>query len=158
MLTHSLPRAQVRTSLGQLGFVTTSTGTPTPLSLGTIRDSRQHLDLWSGVLSSNFSVGQSQRVRVRTVADNASDTIAVRYTAPATMGLSVQLAFCAPGTVPIGTTTVGNHTQPGNGGMQACDWLQPLDSHTTSVIRTKLSNDLGSVPQNISETWAAFLQ
>ena len=145
MLTHSLPRAQVRTSLGQLGFVTTPAGAPTPLSLGTIRDSRQHLDLWSGVLSSNFSVGQSQRVRVRTVADNASDTIAVRYTAPATMGLSVHLAFCAPGTVPIGTTTVGNHTQPGNGGMQACDWLQPLDSHTTSVIRTKLSNDLGRV-------------
>ena len=130
----------MRTSLGQLGFVTTPTGTPTPL--GTIRDFRQHLDLWSGVLSSNFSVGQSQRVRVMTVADNASDTIAVRYTAPSTMGLGVHLAFCAPGTVPIGTTTVGNHTQPGNGGMQACDWLQPLDSHTTSVIRTIISKDL----------------
>ena len=129
----------MRTSLGQLGFVTASTDSPAPLSLGTIRDSRQHLDLWSGVLSSNFSVGGSQRVRVWTVADNATDTIAVRFSAPVTMALSVQLAFCAPGTVPIGTTTVGNHTQPGNGGMQACDWLQPADSHTTSVIRTIIS-------------------
>ena len=142
----------MRTSLGQLGFVTTPTGTPTPLSLGAIRDSRQHLDLWSGVLSSNFSVGGSQRVRVRTVADNATDTVAVRFSAPVTMALSVQLAFCAPGTVPIGTTTVGNHTQPGNGGMQACDWLQPVDSHTTSVIRTIISKDLGRVsPPILSE-------
>ena len=67
-----------------------------PLSLGAIRDSRQHLDLWSGVLSSNFSVGGSQRVRVRTVADNATDTVAVRFSAPVTMALGVQLALGVP--------------------------------------------------------------
>lgn len=124
----------VRTSLGQLAFVTQhSDGVVAPLAIQDIRNSSQHLDLYTSVLSSNWTVG-GHRAKVTTVADDEStDTVATQFTAPLAMGLTVQLAFCAPGTVAMGTKTVGNKTQLGNGGMQACDWLQPSESHTTSA-------------------------
>ena len=131
----------VRTSLGQLAFATAQPLAnwdravhTAPLRLETIRNSTQDLDLYTGVLSSNFSVGE-HRVRVTTVADDRStDSVALRFTSPTALALTVKLTFCAPGTVPIGTHTVGNTTYPGNGGNQACDWLQPDESHTTSQV------------------------
>ena len=131
----------VRTSLGQLGFVTqqqTQAGSrqtgAVPLVLEDVRDSSQHHDLYSATLYSNWTVGE-HRVVVTTVADDeTTDSVASQFTAPSGMALTVQLAFCAPGTVPEGTHTDGNVTAIGNGGMQACDWLQPSDSHTTTQV------------------------
>jgi hypothetical protein len=48
--------------------------------------------------------------------------------------LTLQLAFCAPATVPEGTHRQGNNTIMGNGGMQACDWGQPDAAHQTSAV------------------------
>lgn len=109
---------------------------PQPLLLAHIRDSSQHLDLWKGVLSSNFTV-RGGRVRVTSVADDEStDTVAVEYTAPAALGLTVQIAFCAPGTVPQGShgSRANGTFVSGNGGCEACDWNQPADSHLTTVV------------------------
>jgi hypothetical protein len=130
----------VRTSLGQLGFVAQQqsggqqAAAAAPLALEDVRDSSQHHDLYSATVYSNWSVGE-HRVRVTTVADDEmTDSVAAQFTAPVALGLTVQLAFCAPGTVPMGTHTSGNQTVQGNGGMQACDWLQLSDSHLTTVV------------------------
>lgn len=127
----------VRTSLGQLGFVTKSRdraqqdAQPVPIELKDIRNSSQHHDLYSAIVYSNWTVGEHQ-VRATTVADDeTTDSVAVQFTAPAALDLTVQLAFCAPGTVPIGSSP----TQQGNGGMQACDWLQPSDSHHSTIVK-----------------------
>jgi len=61
-------------------------------------------------------------VNVSTVVDT-TDTVSTRYTAPAAMGLSVQLAFCTMST-----------------GGDACDWTPygapggPFENHTTTVL------------------------
>eukprot|EP01043_Picozoa_sp_COSAG02_P033973 COSAG02_NODE_2349_length_9084_cov_12.922315_7_plen_745_part_00 len=127
----------VRQSLGQLGFVTVGAdGGATPLVLDEIRDSSQEHDLYTSVVSANWSIGE-YRVRVVTVGDDeSSDGVASQFTAPTAMGLTVQLAFCAPATLPMGTHKQGNVTIMGNGGNAACDWRQPAHSHQTTTIKS----------------------
>lgn len=89
-------------------------------------DYSQTLDLWTGLLSSNFTVADGSTrtrspVEVQTAVDSDTHSVSVRFKAPATLKLGVQLAFC--------TTTDG---------ARACIWDVP-DEHTTSVLSASSS-------------------
>ena len=129
------------------------------LELGEITEAAQSLDMYSGHLSSNWThtdnsssstaaAAVGNRVSVLTVVDNATDTVAARYTAPAAMGLAVQLAFC----------TITKH-----GG--ACEWRPygspdgPLEDHKTTVLhnssgRLDLFRENGPDTYSVSCTWS----
>jgi len=84
-----------------------------PLDLKWITNTSQSLDMYSGLLSSNFSV-HGNAVQVDTVVDQDSDTISATFVAPPSLGLSVQLAFC-------GVSRTG----------AACSWSDPFPTKTT---------------------------
>jgi hypothetical protein len=65
-----------------------------PVALTDLSDIRQELDLWSGMLSSEFRVGDSL-VRVRTVCHAQRDLLAIRVSSPLLRqrSLSVSIAF-----------------------------------------------------------------
>jgi hypothetical protein len=95
---------------------------------GGITESDQTLDMYSGVLKSAFTYKDPASpsstpfsVDVTTVVDSDSDAVAVRYAAPASVGLSVQIAFC--------------NLEPGGG---ACDWRPNGGGTTTNMTTTVL--------------------
>lgn len=83
--------------------------------------------MYSGVLKSAFTYKDAApsstpfSVDVTTVVDSESDAVAIRYTAPASAGLSVQVAFC--------------NLDPGGG---ACDWRPNGGGTTTNMTTTVL--------------------
>ena len=95
---------------------------------GSVTQSEQTLDMYTGVLKSAFtykdpaspSSSSPFSVNVTTVVDSDSDAVAVRYTAPASAGLSVQIAFC--------------NLDPRGG---ACDW-RPNGGGTTTNMTTSV--------------------
>ena len=94
---------------------------------GSVTKSDQTLDMYSGVLKSAFTYKDAApastpfSVDVTTVVDSESDAVAVRYTTPASAGLSVQVAFC--------------NLDPGGG---ACDWRPNGGGTTTNMTTTVL--------------------
>ena len=127
------------------------------LQLQEISAADQSLDMWSGVLSSNWSHTDPHsqavsEVRVSTAMHADSDTLSTRYSAPATLGLGVQLAFC---------------TISRGGG--ACEWRPfgdpsgPLEEHKTTVLgksseegggRLDLHRENGHDSYAVSCSWA----
>ncbi len=104
--------------LGEIGFVD---GEGAPLRPEDISGVDQTLDLWTGEIRSRFS-WRGTPVSVSTVADPASDTVAVRAESPALAAgsLRVRIAF------PRGHDPSVKNTPP-------LDWSHP-ESHTTRVI------------------------
>lgn len=108
------------------------------LELDGVVSSDQHLDLYTGAVSSSFSYADPQAsdptpftADVTTVVDSDSDTVAVTYTAPVSSGLSVQLAFC-------------NLERSGG----SCDWTPytgdgngPPTNMSTTVLRSEIQPD-----------------
>lgn len=92
------------------------------LDPASISDISQHLDLYNGQLSSNFSL-EGTPVQVSTVVDDATDSVSVSYTTKPSLNLTVQLAFC--------TTSDGS---------SACVWDLP-QYHNTNVLATTSSPD-----------------
>ena len=64
------------------------------LELKEITAAAQELDLMTGSVISNWSYAGEHDVQVVTLTDADTDTVSTRFTAPAAMGLTVQLAFC----------------------------------------------------------------
>ncbi len=104
--------------LGQLGFVDEAGA---PLKLSDIAAIDQTLDLWSGTLTSRFTLGGSP-VNVVVAALPERDVIAVRIKSPlvANAKLGVRVAFPR-----------GHELKTKNN--SALDWSQP-ESHTTAVL------------------------
>ena len=105
--------------LGQVGFALTRRDGK-PATIQDIQKIRQRLDLWSGVLTSQFEF-EGNPFKVQTCADPARDGLAVRVESP-TLGegsAAVRLAF------PYGSPAVG-----------AADWTKP-DAHTTALERVE---------------------
>ena len=134
-----------RVDLGQLSFVLAEpphgpnrTEQPTGdfrfIDLAEISSSRQKLDMYTGALHSNWSHTDARtsavsQVRVLTAVDSETDSVLTRFTAPASMPLAVQLAFC--------TVSRGGY---------ACDWSKAsqLSPHTTTVLKNASGRlDLG---------------
>lgn len=109
---HDLP-------LGQIAFETDG---PAPLGPEDIRDPRQTLDLWRGVIDSRFTLG-GEAVRVTTVAHPDVDLVAVRVESAllADGRLRVRLAF------PRGHDLAVKNTP-------ALDWSAP-NAHRTTIAR-----------------------
>ena len=103
-----------------------SDGPYSPIALDEVSKASQGLDMYSGVLHSNWTHRGGHAVQATTAVDPASDSVAVRAVAPAAMGLAVQLAFCTMG-------------QRG----EACEWRPfgapggPLEPHSTTVLRNR---------------------
>jgi len=105
-----------RANLGRLRFVT-GQDAAVPLTPQSLKNIRQKLDLWSGLLVSEYELN-GQPVHVETVCHPVQDTVAVRIVSPllASGELSVMLDFPYP-------------TRTGN------DWGRP-ESHVTQRTRT----------------------
>lgn len=104
--------------LGQLGL---RRGDGSPLSLNDIGNVEQKLDMWTGVLTSRYTV-DGQPVSVVAAADPAQDTLAVRIRSPllASGKLALRLAL------PRGYDLSVKHNPP-------LDWTQPA-SHLTRIV------------------------
>eukprot|EP00729_Bicosta_minor_P014153 gene14153-12567_t len=100
------------------------------LELKEITAAAQELDLMTGSVISNWSYAGEHDVQVVTLTDADTDTVSTRFTAPAAMGLTVQLAFC---------------NLASNGA--ACTWTPfgdpdgPLDEHYTTVVKNTHAAD-----------------
>ena len=105
------------------------------LELSEISTASQSLDLYTGLLESNWTHTDpkshlSSRVTVTTAVDSETDTVSTSFTAPASLGLAVQLAFC---------------TVSKSGG--ACEWKPygspegPLEDHRTTVLGNSSADD-----------------
>ena len=154
-----------RINLGQMAFILPGSGRaprgggPTGnfhfLDLANISAADQRLDMWTGVLQSNWTysdgggTGASSAVSVDTVVDTETDTVSTRYAAPAGMGLGVQLAF----------STLGRSGD-------ASDWsppgsrFGPLEDHNTTVLHDKngridLFRELGADTYSVSCTYTS---
>lgn len=81
-------------NLGRLGFVNAE---GTRLEPSAIKITKRHLDLWTGLLTSQFSY-QGESVRVETCVDPKNDTVAVHVVSPLLRGgrLQIMLDFPAP--------------------------------------------------------------
>ncbi len=130
-----------RLHLGRIGFeLRKSDGTPaTPADL---RNVRQTLDLWSGILDSQFEFA-GQPVRVQTCCHPDLDAVAVRVESPllANGRLPVLLAF------PYGSPAVN-----------MADWAQP-DKHVTrcersSARRADFVRTLDDTRYHVSLAWS----
>lgn len=110
-----------RFNLGRLRFVRGDGGA---LQRDDVRDLRQELDLWQGLLTSRFTL-DGEPVSVLTACDPGRDAIAVRVASPLlTAGrLAVELAF--------------PHGSPQTSG---ADWNRPA-AHTTTVTRGERQAD-----------------
>jgi len=102
--------------LGQLGLQYKGK----PLAIGDIKNIDQKLDLWTGVLTSRYTL-DGQPVSVTTAASPTRDTLAVRVASPLLVGgkLTVRLAL------PRGYVIAVKANPP-------LDWSQP-ESHSTRV-------------------------
>ncbi len=91
------------------------------LALNDIQDIKQTLDLWSGVITSTYSI-DGNAVRVVTACDPTHDVLAVRVESPlvASGKLGVRLAFPRGHDLKV----IRNPT---------LDWTSP-ESHTTAVV------------------------
>ena len=98
------------------------TGPYQPLALEDITAASQYLDVYAGLLHSNWTYN-SNDVHVVTAVDPNTDTVAIKATKPRSMQLNVQLAFCTLG-------------RDGN----ACEWRPfgahdgPLEPHNTTIL------------------------
>ncbi|HEY3330284.1 MAG TPA: hypothetical protein VGK19_09715 [Capsulimonadaceae bacterium] len=86
-----------RLHLGRIGLVTRA-GTSddfAPIAVRDLSDFDQTLDLWSGVIASEFRLGGAP-VRVTTICHHTYDTIGIRLHSPllASGCLAVRIAFC----------------------------------------------------------------
>ena len=131
---HDLP-------LGQIAFETDG-GAIAPAD---IRDPRQALDLWRGIIESRFTL-HGQRVRVTTAAHPDIDLLAVRVESPllADGRLRVQLAF------PRGHELLVKNTP-------ALDWGAP-EAHRTTIVsrrawRADLQRDVDDARYHVSVAW-----
>ncbi len=105
-----------RLHLGQIGLVLKNSG-GSPALISDLKNTTQTLDLWSGLLKSEFEF-EGYPVRAQTVCHPNRDILAVRVESPAlkTGTLAIKLAF------PYGSTQWRN----------AADWTRP-DRHTTEA-------------------------
>jgi hypothetical protein len=123
-----------RFSLGQIGLaIAREDGTPARLE--DLKSIRQRLDLWQGVLASEFEV-EGRPVRVETVCHPRLDAVAARVESPlvAAGRLKVFVAYPYPA---------------GAWGPALNDWRKP-DSHTTAV--TARSNNRLEVRRELDGT------
>ena len=105
-----------RLHLGRIGFdLRTKDGSPA--APGDLSEVRQSLDLWTGELTSRFSI-EGQLVEVQTVCHPKRDAVGVRVRSALLREgrLAIRLAF------PYGT-----------GAMTAADWSRP-DAHETKMV------------------------
>lgn len=133
------------------------------LELPELSKTSQSLDMYTGLLESNWTHTDKAASKTHTPAPNAvqvvtavdadSDTVSSRFTAPRAMNLAIQLAFC----------TVSKH-----GG--ACEWEPfgspngPLEDHTTTILnnhsdgtgkgRLDLFRENGADTYSVSCTWS----
>ncbi|EJD50649.1 hypothetical protein AURDEDRAFT_182516 [Auricularia subglabra TFB-10046 SS5] len=71
-----------RVNLGRVGFAFfDSKGNPATVDASDLQDARQSLDLWSGIITSSFTV-LGERVSVRTSVHGSADVVAVSVTSP----------------------------------------------------------------------------
>lgn len=123
-----------RFNLGRLSLqITKSDGTRA--GLADIRNIRQELDLWRGLVTSRYSV-QEHRVQVQTCCHPHRDIVGVRIDSPLIrLGrLGVELAF--------------PYASPGNSG---ADWSKP-DAHQT-IIRCQTKNRIEFIRKLDADTY-----
>ncbi len=130
-----------RLHLGRIGLrLTRSDGTP--VAITDLADTKQTLDLWTGLLTSAFTV-EGEPVKVLTVCHPTSDALAVRIESPLLQAgrLAVSLAF------PYGKADWRD----------AVDWDQP-DRHTTRCQAAERHADivrgLDSTQYYIDASWS----
>ena len=106
-----------RLHLGRLGFILTKSN-GAAATAADLKNTRQTLDLWSGLLESHFEF-EGKPVLVRTCCHPELDLLAVSVESPLlrTGALKVRLAF------PYGSPALG-----------MADWTQP-ERHTTTMVR-----------------------
>ena len=93
----------------------------TPISPADIRDVNQTLDLWTGILTSAFSIDGAS-VKVTVAAHPTRDLLAVRVESPLLGSGKLRIRFALP---------MGHDIKTKNN--PALDWTQP-DSHTTRIL------------------------
>jgi hypothetical protein len=136
---HDLP-------LGVIGLdVAAADGKAQPLTPGDIQGVTQRLDLWTGVITSEYTL-DGKPVKVTTVCDPKSDIIGVRIESAlvAEGKLGVRLAF------PRGDDLKSKNTP-------AYDWSQP-ESHTTTLRldgdrRALLDRTVGETRYGVEIEW-----
>lgn len=109
-----------RLDLGRIGFISLADGQAVPLQPGEVSNPRQDLDLWRGLLTSDFAF-RGTSVRVETACHPELDLLAIRVgsTALTQHALGIALSF------PYGSEDWHN----------AADWSQP-EAHQTTLIDT----------------------
>ncbi len=107
-----------RFDLGQIGLILPG-GDGQPVKIEDLTDVHQELNLWTGLISSRFTL-HGQQVLVETVAHPHQDALAVRITSPlvATGQVGIRLRF----------------PYASDDWLRAADWNQS-DRHTTHVIQ-----------------------
>ncbi|MEE2524225.1 hypothetical protein V1639_14235 [Pseudarthrobacter sp. J75] len=119
-----------RLDLGRIGFALTVDGVEQALTPADIGEATQTLDLWTGIVTSSFTVA-GEPVRVTTACHPDRDDVGLRINSPAlARGLVVSIAF------PYGSESWHN----------AAAWNSP-NAHTTTLSRDTTR------PNNNTETW-----
>ncbi len=133
-----------RLPLGQVGFLFVKKDGK-PAAIGDIRNLRQKLDMWTGILESDYNI-EGEPVRVVTVCHPDQDILAVRVESPL-IGegrLSIHLAFA-------GTYDLTVKNKP------SLDWSRP-GAHATRVVfqapgRAVLDRTIDSACYSVSVSW-----
>ncbi|RYG67405.1 hypothetical protein EON80_13650 [bacterium] len=126
-----------RFDLGRIGLILPLNGDK-PIAIGDLTDNVQELDLWTGVLASQFTVA-GEKVKVETVAHPTRDLVAIRVTSPLVrdglIGARLHFPFAPP-----------SWLSPG-------DWNNP-DGHTTVPTVDSGEHCFSRVMQGTTETFA----
>ncbi|MBE7174760.1 MAG: hypothetical protein INR69_00055 [Mucilaginibacter polytrichastri] len=130
-----------RLNLGRLAFVLKKKNGDSVL-LKDLEQPQQHVDLWSGISESTFSI-EGKPVKVITVGDPRNDVVAVRVEAPELNDGRIALLLSFP---------YASTREFGNAG----DWNSP-DKHTTKITlkkdRADFSRTLDSTTYSAALSW-----
>ncbi|MDQ0826775.1 hypothetical protein QFZ60_002948 [Arthrobacter sp. B2I5] len=125
-----------RLDLGRIGLRWVEDGSERAITRAEVTDTEQTLDLWTGVVTSHFTVA-GQPVRVTTACHPDRDELGFRVESPALgSGLVVGVGF------PYGSEAWHD----------AADWNSP-DAHTTSLTETVTAENRGD-----ARMWTASRQ
>lgn len=101
-----------RINLGRIGLSLTKKD-GTPATQGDLRNARQSLDLWNGIVTSQFEL-EGQPVTVLTACHPNLDSVAVRITSPLVKAGRLAVFLDCPGNNPLQFANfVGDWSQPG---------------------------------------------
>ncbi len=130
-----------RINLGRLGLVLTRKD-GSPANESDIRNPRQELDLWRGVVSSRFEI-EGVAVAVETACHPTLDAVAVRIESPLVAQGRLAVFLACPGNNPLAFANfVGDWTRPGRlepvGEPKAgrADFRRQLDEHVSYASLT----------------------